>query len=338
MPQDDAEERPARERRESWGFSEGERIAPGRLALQVLGGGSDFEVYLGWDEHLHSLVVIKLVRPPLVADARALHALAREAGLLERLGHPVIVRGFDAVLEGDRPHLVLEHLEGPTLSATIRRTGPLELEQLVPLGFQLASGLQYLANEDVVHMDVKPGNVILGAPPRLVDLSIARSVQAARRLRHPIGTDAYMAPEQCDPRLADLGPAADVWGLGATLFEAASGSVPFPRPDGVDREDPLERFPQLAREGRPVLRDGPPDLAEIVSDCLVFEPSKRPSAAEVADRLEPLIGAMRRGRVLGRTRPGFDEPRDREPSAVGFPRPSISRRFPCPCSPSGRCW
>lgn len=133
MPQSGIEE-PEREGPESWGLAEGEQIVPGRFALKTIGGGWDYEVFLAWDEHLHSLVVAKLVRPHLVRDEHTLRSLAREAELLERLAHPVIVRGFASVLEGDRPHPVLEHLEGPTLARTIRRTGPLALEQLVPVG------------------------------------------------------------------------------------------------------------------------------------------------------------------------------------------------------------
>lgn len=300
MPQDRggaAEERP------SWGLEGGGEVAPGRIALEPLGGGWDFEVFLGWDEHLHALVVLKVVRPHLVEDERTLRALAREAELLRRLAHPVIVRGFGAELDRARPHLVLEHLEGPTLSRTIRRTGPLDLAQLVPLAFQLASGLAYLANEGVVHLDVKPGNVILGAPPRLVDLSIARTVEEAGRVRGPLGTDAYMAPEQCDPAIAPLGTPADVWGLGATLFHAITGEPPFPRARGFDPEVPLERFPQLRGDPAPEPHGCPPELSAIVADCLAFEPAERPPAAAVADRLEPLVARIRPGRILGRGRP-----------------------------------
>ncbi len=291
------------DRLDRWELAEGDEIVPGRYALRPIGGGWDYEVLLAWDSHRYALVVLKLLRPHLVHDEHTLRALAREAALLERLAHPVVVRGFDAVLDGDRPHLVLEHLEGPTLARTIRRDGPLALEQLVPLAFQLASALHYLANEDVVHLDVKPGNVILGAPPRLIDLSVARSVRDAAALRTPVGTDPYMAPEQCDPSVAPIGPAADVYGLGATLYQAVTGRVPFPRPKGFDRDDPLQRFPQLGGEPPPALLGAPPPLAELVAACLASLPSDRPLAGEVADALEPLIDEIRPGRVLGRRRP-----------------------------------
>ena len=119
---------------EAWGFDEGDEIAPRLLAVKLLGGGERYETYLAWDEHLLSLVVVKVIRPHLVEDERALRGLAVEAALVERLRHPVIVRGFGAALDGPRPHVVLEHLEGPRLSRVIRKQGALEPEQLLPLG------------------------------------------------------------------------------------------------------------------------------------------------------------------------------------------------------------
>src|SRR5262249_60819240 len=127
---------------------------------------------------------------------------------LARLSHPVLVRGFGAVPEGRFPHLVLEFLEGPTLDALLEQQGPLALEQLLPLGLHVASALHYLAGEGIVHLDVKPSNVVMGAPPRLIDLSVAHTLEEAARLRVRVGTEAYMAPEQ---RSADgrVSPATD---------------------------------------------------------------------------------------------------------------------------------
>jgi serine/threonine protein kinase len=134
---------------------EGEEIVAGRVALELLGGGRRYEAYLAWDEHLHALVVAKLLRPGLVSDDRALEALAAEARLLGALAHPLLLRSFGAVLDGPRPHVVLEHIEGPRLSTLIRRSG-LALEQLLPLGLDLVRLLRYLAAEQVLRLDVKP--------------------------------------------------------------------------------------------------------------------------------------------------------------------------------------
>ena len=287
---------------EKWGFAEGDEIVPGRLAVRLLGGGERYESYLAWDERLLSLVVLKVVRPHLVHDEHSLQGLATEAELVERLRHPVLVRGFGADLDGPRPYLALEHLEGPRLSTLIRKYGRLELEQLLPLGLQLAAAAHYLAGERVVHLDIKPSNIIMGAPARLIDLSIARTIERLRDRTKPIGTDAYMAPEQCDPpALGPITPAADVWGIGATLHHAVSATAPFARTGSAHGADD-ERFPQLRESPEPLPRNVPEQLAELIADCLHHDAAERPVAAEVAARLEPLVGELPQRPVLGRFR------------------------------------
>jgi serine/threonine protein kinase len=266
----------------AWRFVEGDDLTPARTILRSLGGGIRFEAYVAWDDHLHAPIVVKVLRPHLVGERRAQRALAREAEALTTLQHPDLVRSFGAVLDGPRPHLVLEFLDGPRLSTLIRRFGALSPEQSILLARRLASALAYIAAEGWVHLDVKPRNVVVTATPRLIDLSLARPLEAARG-RTGIGTDVYMAPEQCDPDRADeIGSPADVWGLGVTLFEAVAGSAPWPRTAGGPA------FPQLvqARAGLP--GRVPAELADLIDACLADRPADRPTAAEVDDRLEPL--------------------------------------------------
>ena len=287
---------------ESWELAEGDEIVPGRYAVDLLGGGRRYEAYLTWDDELHALVVAKLLRPDLVEDGRALHGLAREAAALDALAHPSLVRGFGAVLGGERPHVLLEYLDGPRLSTLIRRYGVI-LEQLLPLALELTSALHYMAARGFVHLDVKPKNVVMSAPPRLIDLSVAQRIEDIATLDSPIGTDPYMAPEQADPaRFDELGPPADVWGLGVTLFEAITGELPFERPGG-ESLPPVERFPQISAAPAPLPRDLPPAVAELVLATLEKSPANRPVAGEVAAALEPLVAALPAPR-LGLFRPG----------------------------------
>ena len=265
-----------------WRFEAGDTIVPGRRALKLLGGGDRYEAYVAWDDRLHIPVVVKILRRHLVEDPKARAAITAEAEALQLLQHPVLVRSFGAVLDGDRPHLILELLDGPRLSTLIRRFGPLASEQLVPLARQVCSALQFMAGEGWVHLDVKPSNIVMTSSPKLIDLSVARRQTDAVRIARPVGTDAYMAPEQCDPaRFSQIGPQADVWGLAATLYEALAGRKAFPADGGL-------RYPQLRVEPPALPDKAPPALAGAIRAGLVHDPAARPMAAEFEAMLEPL--------------------------------------------------
>jgi serine/threonine-protein kinase len=292
----------AEERREAWGLQEGDEIALGLSALRLLGGGSRYEAYLAFDERLHHVVVVKVLRPARSEDDGALRGLRSEVEVLARLNHPAIARLFRSGIDEARPHIVLEHVEGPRLSTLVRRFGPLESEQAAPLAVEVASALHYMHGLGFLHLDVKPKNLIMAAPPRLIDLSIARSFAAAARLTVPIGTDAYMAPEQCRPAPGLVGPAADVWGLGVTLYEALAGKPAFPR--GSDDPDASveERYPQLTHEPAPLPERVPAELAQAAFAALAFELADRPTAREIAESVEPLL-LRRRRLVLNQLKP-----------------------------------
>jgi serine/threonine protein kinase len=280
----------------TWAFEQGYEIVPGRSAVSLLGGGHRYEAWLVWDERLRSLVVAKLLRPDQAARPSARSALNREAALLSRLSHPLLVRSFGAEPQCARPHLVLEFVEGPRLSTLIRRYGVI-LEQALPLALNLCSVLHYLAVEQVVHLDVKPRNIIMAGSPRLIDLSVARPIAELASLRDRVGTDAYMAPEQCDPdRFGQIGSASDLWGLGATVHEAFTGELPYPRPTNE------LVHPQLTSQPR--VGDAVPAAVRApLRSCLELRPEDRPTAAELGDALEPLVDALPAPRI-GRFRPG----------------------------------
>lgn len=276
-------------RRDGWGFREGDEIAPGRRAVRLLGGGRRYEAYLAWDDDLRCLVVAKVLRPGHLTNATSRRGLAAEAAMLERLNHPAIVRSFGAAPDDDRPHIVLEFLDGPRLSTLVRRYG-LAIEQVLSLGLQLCAALHYMHRRGVVHLDVKPRNIIMAGPPRLIDLSIARPVDDMERVVGPIGTAGYMPPEQDEGgRTGEIGPASDMFGLGATLYEAVTSRRLADQPPGTAPFPPRARVPQ--------------PLADVIERCVAPRPEGRPSAAEVADILEPLVADLPRPR-LGLFRPG----------------------------------
>lgn len=291
----------AEDRRGSWNLAEGEEFAPGRSAVRLLGGGKRYEVYLAWDDQLLSLVVAKILRPSLVDDQDARASMTAEGAILRDLQHPVIVRAFDVVTEGRHPHLLLEHVEGPRLS-TLIRTSSIAIDQAFALGLQLSAAAHYMSGRGIFHLDIKPQNIIMAGPSRLIDLSIARRAAQVRTISSPIGTTRLMAPEQCDPaRFPEIGPATDVWGIGMTLYWTLAKRLPFPPPAGGPEAPPEARYPQLTHSPTPLPEDVPPALAELIREMLLPEACRRPAARDVLEALEPLFAALPRPR-LGRFR------------------------------------
>lgn len=299
-PEGEGEEKEKRR----WAFDEGDEIAPGRYVLKRLGGGAAYEAHVAWDDMLHTTVVVKVLRPDHVESKRNLEHLRREVKILRQLNHPIIVRCFGAVTSGERPHIVLEHLEGLRLSTLIRKYGFLPIEQLLPLGLQICGALHYTHAHNIVHLDVKPANIVMSADPRLIDFSIARTFRQAAELTGDVGTRRFMAPEQCLPgKRGIVGPPADVYGLGATLYRAITGDYAFEFTAPRTEPDPFVKFPQLTQEPRPLSDQVPVQLREPVMATLHPDPAKRPTAADLSAQLQPLVALLPTSRPLGRRRP-----------------------------------
>lgn len=285
---------------DNWDFATGEEIVPGRHAQHLLGGGERYEAWVAWNHRLMAPTVLKLLRPNLVSNERARKAIGAEGDLLGRLNHPGLTRLFAMDLEGPRPYVEIEFVDGPRLSTLVRRHGRLAPEQAFPLARQLAATLHYLHSERLLHLDVKPGNVIMGPVPRLVDLSVARTFESVPLIRRQVGTDAYMAPEQCDPAIfGRMGPASDSWGLGVTLYQSLARQLPYPR--GVRDGSLHERFPQLTVPAAAL----PPErysqvLADLVARCLAPDPADRPLPAELFEELDELAARAGVGRLRTR--------------------------------------
>jgi serine/threonine protein kinase len=274
----------------------GTPIAPGYEVIAHLSRGRRLDVYDAWDRARGCRCVVKALRPERLDDGRARELLLEEGGLLRRLAHPHLVRGYEVLAEPE-PLVVMETLGGQTLAHMIDAGGPLGPADAAQLGLQLGSAVRYLHDNGVLHLDLKPSNVVAEAGrARLIDLSVARPPGPAPP---GVGTWCYMAPEQATG--GALGPAADVWGIGAVLFEAAVGAAPFEDPDGDDADydtgsSELETYtgpwPQVERSASRVdeLAEVPASLAEVVAACLRADPAGRPTVVEAIAALEPLTG------------------------------------------------
>jgi serine/threonine protein kinase len=261
-------------------LEKGATIAPGYRVVSHLSRGDLTDVYDVWSEERYCRCIAKRLRPES-DDQRRRARLVREGRLLQRLGHPHIARAYE-IVHAPGPIVILETLTGETLAHLIgRRRRRLSLDEVAVLGMHLCSAVGYLHDQALLHLDLNPSNVVAECGrAKVLDLSIARR---PGRGRAGVGTRQYMAPEQA--RGGELGPAADVWGIGAVLYEAATGQVPF-RSLGGSRYDQLERVADQVSAYRRV----PPAFAHLVDRSLDADPALRPPVAELAEALGALVG------------------------------------------------
>lgn len=281
-----------------WNPQPGSELVPGWTALEHLGGGSRTEAWRCADDD--RLAVVKLLRPGRESERDHLR-LAEELRAYGDAAHPVFPRLLDADLDHDPPWIALEHVDGPPLSQVVRSTGPLDLDQALPVLRVLAAGLADLHGRGRVHLDVKPSNVVLAATPRLLDLGASRTITEAAALGAGIGTWHAMAPEQRDPaRFGPVGPAADVWGIGSTLLHGVTGTTPL----RARRDEPPPDEAEVAAAARDATNRAPRALRDLLVRCLATAPDDRPSAAELAGGAQQTaapsglvrrLGAMLRG-------------------------------------------
>lgn len=196
---------------------------------EVIARGNMGVVYRARDRRLGRRVALKQILGGESEDDRA--RFLREAEVVARLSHPNIVALHAYGEEGGHPWLVLEYLEGETLTARVQRAGTLSPAQVAELGAALAEALDHAHQVGVLHRDLKPDNVILvEGRPYIVDFGLARLVSRATRLTAShdlIGTPAYMSPEQAQGEHEQVGVASDLYGLAGTLYFALTGRAPI---------------------------------------------------------------------------------------------------------------
>ncbi|WP_082574021.1 MULTISPECIES: serine/threonine-protein kinase [unclassified Nocardioides] len=256
----------------------------GRYTLdREVGRGANGAVWLGRDELLGRQVAVKRIRllPGHTDDpARA----AREGRLAARINHPHVVAVFDLVQTEDALWLVMEYVDGPSLSTAIKERGPLTPDAAARLLEPVADALVAAHEQGVVHRDVKPSNILVGGDgsAKLSDFGIARGEQDATLTQTGLvtGSPAYLAPEVATGIQAS--PASDVWAFGATLVHVLTGRPPY-------HLDNAENGP-LAVIYR-IVHGEPPRPAEagwlgpLIAMTMTADPAARPSMAEVRDHL-----------------------------------------------------
>ena len=262
------------------------------VVIGALGGGNRYEVVRAWDRRLFCQVAVKVLRPERVTEDRVIESFEREVAIATRLVHPNLVRLLRWSAEPPRPYLVFEYITAATLGDHLERIGRVSIPETCLLGVRMSSALHYLHSNHVLHLDVKPDNVTMGDPPRLLDLSLAQSFSTSVKLRHTMGTPPYMPPEQCDH--GQVTPQSDLFALGVTLYEAVSGMRPFSPGDDA-AESRAVQYPQLVEDPTPVgeFVALPPALGRLIMSCLARDPSGRPrSAIDLAVGLQGVLEGL----------------------------------------------
>ncbi len=276
---------------------------PGYEILEVLGRGGMGVVYKARHLELNRLVAVKMVLAGAHAGPGDLSRFRTEAEAVARLQHPNIVQVYDVGEQEGRPFMALEYIDG-SLTRTLAET-PLPPRQAAQWLETLARAVHHAHQHGIVHRDLKPANVLLSRAGvlKITDFGMAKIVASPAATQTQsgmiIGTPSYMAPEQAEGKTRQIGPAADVYGLGAILYEMLTGRPPFSADTvqvTLDQVCYLE--PMLPSRVRPNL---PRDLETICLRCLHKEPDRRyPSAQALAEDLTAfLAGEPIRSRRAG---------------------------------------
>lgn len=250
--------------------------------VEELGRGAMGEVWRAEDTALGRDVAVKLLLEKGAAD-HAAERFRQEAQTAARLNHPNVVAVYDFDEDGARGYLVMELVAGRSLRDELATRDTLEIDEACRLAGQAAVGLAAAHARDVVHRDVKPGNLLLAPDGRVkvADFGIARAAMDAGASMTVtgamLGTSAYLAPERATGGTAE--PASDVYALGCVLYEMLCGRTPFAGDPAAVVYQHVDRAPRPPAELRP---DIPAALADFVLRMLAKDPAGRPTAADAA--------------------------------------------------------
>src|ERR687893_11954 len=273
------------------------RFADRFVLGQELGSGGMARVFLGRDEVLDRPVAIKLL-DPIHGGTEIGDRFEREGRTAARLAHPNIVQVYDAGEGGfdgrETPYIVMEYVPGGDLKELIDERGKLPGQELASLGDEVCAGLTHAHERGVIHRDIKPHNILLdeNGHAKVSDFGIARALDATQATRTGayLGTALYSSPEQLRGEKAT--PKSDVYSLGATLYQAATGVPPFSGSSPLEiASQHVSKTPVPCRErGADVSKD----LEVLILACLAKNPDERPTAEGMRSRLEaeiPFAGA-----------------------------------------------
>ncbi|MBN1135076.1 MAG: protein kinase, partial [Anaerolineae bacterium] len=305
----------------------------GRYRIEeLLGRGGMAEVYRAWDMGRQYHVAVKIMREDLAEDLEFLQRFKREARALGALSHANIVRFYSFERDDHLAFIVMDYVEGTTLRRRILEAGgqPLSLDEVLSIVQQVCAALHYAHGENVLHRDIKPGNIMIDIYGRVLvaDFGIAKAADAATATTVMPGTPAYMSPEQCRSELPDV--RTDVYSLGVVVYEMLAGRRPFVGDTEATTGSTREkiRWEQMHAEPPSLQRanpEVPPQVEAVVLRALAKEREERwPTPLAFWQALEEALG--RRAPQVVTAPP----PPSRAPAAAPPPSPRAEPPSPAP--------
>ncbi len=258
---------------------EGKKLGGRYEIVSRVGGGGMAVVYKAKDLLLHRFVAIKVLSESLSNDSEFIRRFSREAQAAASLSHPNIVNVYDVGRDNYTHYIVMELVEGPTLKQYIQERGALPVQEAATIAIQICDGLAHAHENQIVHRDIKPHNILLGANGRakVTDFGIARAASSSTITQQGsvMGSVHYFSPEQA--RGGVIGQKSDLYSLGVVMYEMLTGQLPFDGDSAISIA--LKHLQETPEDPRNYNSQIPDAFAELVMRALNKDPDQRFASA-----------------------------------------------------------